>query len=586
MLLPGISILELFRLDEKMGLMMSMALAFGISMAINVAVFESLLAVSSALGFLGPLTSAIPYAILVVSAGLLVVSLGTRRKLDFLKRPDKYESVVLLSMVFLAGFLILYFQKYPIFPETYSQDFLVHAQYVASVVNFGGLAPLSTVFYYGVHINLAYAYLLNGGDILEATRVGVSILIMLSPIVAYAAVNTLFHSARASLIAVLIYVGAGYTWFGGVLDAGLYSNFYGILASLVLVIAFEQLLTSGRRVGAWVVFVLAVIGAYFSHYSTIAIGVPLLAMPILMRFRERALFRRAAMGVAAFATPGVLGALAFPQLAASLLSVSYQLPPGVVVGETYLSAQLTAIPQLQYLVAVINQDISAVLIFALAVVGSAVALRKGVLAWIPLIWLLSLLVVSPSTTIAWRYSYLAAVPLTLLASLGLDRVASLYDQPKSVKVTKLRRKTTMDSGRLLTAGATLAVLLIIVSSSWTSRQLIDSASNTSDSSYTQSFVYNAILWMKDNISGPSNILSVSDSRFTYSSILGGPAVTYTELPDPAHVFNSTFDYVVTTNATTLSTPPGRNPFDIYRGIQGASLVYSNPDVQILKITRK
>ena len=59
-----------------------------------------------------------------------------------------------------------------------------------------------------------------------------ALLVALSPLLFYLIAQKLFSSNAAATIAALIYSLSGTIWFGSVFNAGLYANFFGILASL------------------------------------------------------------------------------------------------------------------------------------------------------------------------------------------------------------------------------------------------------------------------------------------------------------------------------------------------------------------
>ena len=339
-----------------------------------------------------------------------------------------------------------------------------------------------------------------------------------------------------------------------------------------------------RGKGVWFLLGIAVCNAYLSHYSTLVLAAPLILVPIVFYFRDRQLFRRAALGSVCFVVPGVVGLLVFPSYASFVLGVSYALGPGSLVGETYLSGLLSSVPQLQDLVLIVGQDVAAVLLLILGVLGSFYALRKSSFSWIPVIWVITLLAATPTSAIAWRYSFLTLVPLTLLASYAISQVSLRFERDQGVKVSKLRRKTPFRRGRWPSLAVAAVILLPIVVGSWGTTQLADVATQSSQSHVVQQQVYDSLAWMASNVSPGSQVISVSDWTLEYSQLLGGPIVAYGPLMDPAKIQNSTFSYVITTNVTTLASPPSRNSYDIYRSLPGARLVYSNPDVQILNIS--
>lgn len=585
--LPGATILELFHISRERSLIENLALAFGASMGINVAVYECYFVVASYLQPVPAMEAWVPYAILGASALALSFS-SSRSRPAILKRPDRYETICLVSVAFLAGFLFLLFQKYPIFPEFDSADFFIHLQYVSNVLSFTTVTPLSTVLYYGVHFNLAFAYLLNGGDILVVTRVGMAILVLLSPLLVYAATEDLFESKRAALISTLVYVGAGYIWFASVFDAGLYANFYGIIASLSLIVAFKHFLNTDERPGGWLVLLLAVVNAYFSHYSTLALAIPLLALPFLFRIKEKAMLRRVSLGVSTFLVPGIVGVLAFPQFALSVLSVSYSLGPGGITLGTPLSDLLGSVPQVQYIVAIVNQDVAAVLTLSLAVAGSVFALRRNSFASVPVIWALAMIAATPPNGNAWRFGYMTLVPLTLLASLGLDKLISSLDTSgllSSGSPKRRRRAGAALPRRTKSTAVVIALffLLLVVWGSWTATSIRDVTSDVRVYSSAQVDLYNSMVWFAQNTPPQSTLLSVTDWRINCLEPLTGRSGSLLMYANATQALSyakaNGFGYVLVTYLIPENVPAGFDAVSYYNSFStSASLkeVYSNP----------
>ena len=113
-----------------------------------------------------------------------------------------------------------------------------------------------------------------------------ALLVVLSSLLFYSATKRIFSSSRAALICSSIYVLSGTIWFASVFDSGLFANFYGILSALFLIIALLGVINDFRAPAAWIIFLIAVINAYFSHYTLLTILPAILLIPVLQFFHS------------------------------------------------------------------------------------------------------------------------------------------------------------------------------------------------------------------------------------------------------------------------------------------------------------
>ena len=71
-------------------------------------------------------------------------------------------------------------------------------------------------------------------------------LTVLSPLLFYLAAQRLFASVAVSTITAAVYSLSATIWFSSIFNSGLYANFFGILASLFLIVAFLDAASSCR----------------------------------------------------------------------------------------------------------------------------------------------------------------------------------------------------------------------------------------------------------------------------------------------------------------------------------------------------
>src|SRR6266571_9555342 len=169
------------------------------------------------------------YFILGVGLVALFVGLVLHRRLAF---PTKIVRIDLLLGVMILGLgllLVLYFNKYPIFPEYQSPDYQNHVELAQGVLS-GRVASMPRgLLYYGVHYQLASALLLAGGEPLVVVQRTMAILVFFSPLLVYLVSVKLFKSQTVGLLNSFVYSFSATIWFGSVFNAGLYANFFGVL---------------------------------------------------------------------------------------------------------------------------------------------------------------------------------------------------------------------------------------------------------------------------------------------------------------------------------------------------------------------
>jgi hypothetical protein len=589
--LPGIGFCELLGVwRDRDGLAERIAYAFGLGLAVDTLTFvvrTSGLTLSD-IALQGIDTGTVYFAA-VLGAGALVASLVLRRRFSMPVKPRALDFVLLLILLIQGVMALLYFQKYPIFPAYQSADYGVHVSYVQGLINGTTTSIPQGILYYGVHFQLASAFLLVGGEALVTVQRTMGILVVLSPLLFYLATSRTFDSRGAGLVATAIYALSGTLWLDSVFNSGLYANFFGILAALFLLVVFVDLSAKPKSVRLWIVFVGAVVMTYFSHYTVITVLPALLVIPVIQRFWSKgSVFGHLAPPLVAVA-PGGVALLAIPGLFSKLVETA-EAKGAVITGSTPVSDALSGWPFLHYLSLEVFSDIAFVflLVFAAVYVFRGIHLKASII-FIPLVWFLLLLVAAPLDISAWRFSFEALIPLTLMAGFG---VFSLVPKVGQSKTKRRRINTSTGYGRYLTALVVLAILLTpLLAVSWGERSLSDSISSTGPVAQAQQDVYDALYWLKDNTPAGASYLSVSDWRFTYSGLFFGRTTDYAFFSQPAGALtlakHNGDKYVIVTNAVTVALPPepGLFPWNNFQNSGELSLVYSNSDVRVFQIVQ-
>ncbi len=586
LLLPGAAFMELFRLGGDLSLTERLGLAFGLSMALDVLV----LAVRTS-GFSSSLLgidATTLGAMLGVSVLAFAAAFALRRKVSFYVKPSRDDVIVLALVAVQALLVLVHFSKYPIFPQFQSADFSQHVLITADLQ--AGRAAMfpGGLLYYGVHLLMGSLVALSGDLVLLATQYAMGTLTALSPLLVFLAVDSLTQSRRVGLIASALYVATGFVWFGSVFDAGLYANFYGVLSILLLFSLVPAVIKSPRSPGLWLAFVIALGSGYLSHYSFVTIIPALLALPVAVFAVERKLSWPALAIPAVVLIPGVIGAVLRPDLVTLLLQFA-QMNGGPSTGDTFLSQFLAGWPVLRFVVVEIANDIASVATLALAALGVYVAIRSrnpGV--WMVTVWLAALLAVAPITVGAWRFSYMALVPLLIVAALGFDWLGPHGDERATRQRSKMRYRR--DTNRYRT-GLLAVVFLLLVVNSWSWSLLADAANNGAPNSDIQHGLLKAMGWMNSTLPAGSQIVSVTSAYILYYQLLYTKPAGYAPLATPDDVVAASAasgskapTYVVLTTVGTVTVPdPSQSPFTLYPKDSRFHMQYNDSGVAIFKL---
>jgi len=609
--LPGIGLGELLGVWQEKDLISErLALAFGLGLSCDAVV---LFIKTSGVGGLAGIDSGTLYGISLAGLILGLVSVGIRRKFTFPRKPNRTDLELFIIIGLLIALLFIYFQQYPIFPEYQSPDFKNHVE-LAQALIVGSFTSLPQgILYNGIRFQLASAILLVAGEPLVTSRITMALLACFSPLLVFAASKKIFENNNTvGLLAALIYSLSGSIWFPMLLDSGLYANFYGVLSALFLLIVFFAVIQYPKSALTWILFLVAVVNSYVSHYTILTLFPVLLIAPLIQYFLHRRSigikgnnqfksrnviddhqFRNYLLPGLVALLPSIIGLLSFPSLANVILSLGTSSDVSEVMGSTTLSKALSSVPFLQYMALGVYDDLAFVILVLLTIVGSYQIIKsRQILALIPIGWFLVLFATAPSSLIAWRFSLEAIVPFTLLASYGIYVTwITLRNSGKTGFGRRVRSGRASGRSPLLVMSIMILIVGSLILGSYGTSIVGSEISNGSVNYQSQDYVYSAIYWLKGNTPNGSRYLSVSDWRFTYTDLIIGRNTYYEYAVSPSDAMkiamNESASYIIVTNVTTLTLPPVPslfpwNNFPIASN-SNLTLLMSNPDVRIYQI---
>ena len=595
--LPGIGFGELLNLWRGESLVERLALAFALGLSVDAVVL--LIKTSGLFELVGIGVSTI-YFVIALGLVALIISAALKRKITFLVKPAPIDFTLFAIMILQGLMLLVYFQKYPIFPEYFTQDPTVHVGYVLGLISGSTTSIPSGLLYFGVHYQLAAGVLLVGGEPLVVIQRIMAILVTISPLLFFLASKKILGSERAGLIVTILYSFSGMVWFAGVFDSGLYPNFYGILAALFLIVAIINVVKT-KSLLPWVVFAIALVNAYMSHYSFLTLLPSLILLPVFRLIKIRSVadssFRRYLIAAIVTIAPAGIPLILYPNLASRILSLATS-GGGVQAASTFLSNTFSSFPVLSYLAVEMENDVALIVSLILLVffVYRTLVL-KDVLLSIPIVWLLALVIVAPFNISAWRFSYEALVPLTLTSGYALYSILpySMRESRKSSQKTVMGKRIKSRGGQSQLVPLAIFVILLgaILVGSWGQIMLVDALTDTNTVAQTQNDVYQSIYWLKTNTPNGSQYLSVSDWRFTYSNLMIGRLTHYEYIFNVSSAIqiakNTSSGYIIVTNFVTSNVPnvSGFYPWNTFPSASNANLtlIFSNPDVRVYEIAR-
>ena len=439
------------------------------------------------------------------------------------------------------------------------------------------------ILYDGVYFQLAPSVVLVGGSALTTIRFTMAILAVLSPSLVYLAALRLSKNQLLAFMVALVYVISGIVWFQMIFLLGLYSNFFGILASLFLLIAFIDVATGSISRGPMLALVVATIMAYFSHYSIVTLFPAILLLPFVSYLVNRkGGIRKQLVAAGVVALPGLAGVVAYPQIIHILFRANLEAVP--LVGSTALSKLVAGWPFLSYLIYRVQSDVAFVVLAALAcffvwkMVGA-----KAVLPIILIVWFASNAAAAPFDSTAWRYSLEAFVPLTLMAGIGLFALL-----PKS-KAGKGRQNSRSYYWKM---AVVLVLVVAPIATSYSSLAVTDAVSNVGLSRLDQTTVNQTITWLGTHTPANSTYLSVSNILFIYTKGQLDRRTIYQFESTPTEALqvaqqDSAGYIIVGSIASTYLSNSALYPWNTFPTTNGTnpdlSLIYQNPDVRVYQI---
>ena len=585
----GLLLLKLCKVDTE-DLSESLGLSFALGLALTTLLVSALTLGPIAPGIiLAGLAGYESYTMLIPSIALLAI-MGLRGK-RLLPKPARGDIIPLASLAFLGIVLLLHFTKYPIFPKYSSVDFEWHVKLSQELAKGSYTLIPNGILYYGAHAQSALLHQLNGGLPLTDSQLTMAVLTLLSPLLIYATSKGIFMDTYTAQLTSLAYVATGFIWYGSVFNAGLYSNFYGILAGLSLVALLAKMLKEPSKL-LWLLYLMLILNLYVSHYSSLLL---ILSLPIaaVVAILKRSITPKQSPPYIAPLAIGALGATVHPSMVGSLLSFLSPTGYEALTGDTALSMQLSSVPVMRYLAGVITQDLATTLLILLALLALPKLYRNPKpLTTLPAAWLGLTLLSAPLGPTAWRFSYAALTPLLLLASIQLSQYRlpqykpPQYSRPPTrIKGLRSRLGTLQPQARSL---ATLTLILLALTTyGWTHLALADALKDNELHRMGQLELLKAMDWIKENTPPNSRFLIITDWRLErYLEPLTGRHATMLFLAKPDQAITKAYmegyQYIVVTRVVPAEVPrdPKLNPLNTYPKQETLKLAYENQNVLI------
>jgi hypothetical protein len=583
-LIPGVGFGELLGAWKKEdGLAEKLGYVLGIGLSVDTLVLTARASGVTVFGYtLVGLDLNVVYFLVGTGVLALLISVAARRSFALPNRPTRVEGILLLSILIQAGVVLLFYQKFPIYPAYPSQDFRNHAEEAQGLIS-GTITMLpGGVLYYAGISQISLALMTAGGFALTTAEQTMSILTLLSPLIVYLAALRVFSNKTISLLVAVLYSLSGTVWYVSVFDAGLYPNFFGILASLFMIVAYVDAVHKQGRIARWSVFLLAMVMFYMSHFSVIVLLPVIFLVPFYQLAKDRTQFKRYLVPALVLCVPAAAAGVVLPGLYPYVIAL-IESGRGNFLSQSFLGGILSGIPVLGYMAGELNDDIEFLLLMFLLVVY-LLRFRKGSsLLVIPVVWFF-ILVLAPISSNTWRFAFEAVIPLLFMAGFAIHSFTIEERRPG-----RKRLRTNISKG-WRTAIIVGALVLPVIVGSWGTEVVADSTTNGSLVNQSQQGVYNATLWMAQNTKPNATFLSLTDWRFSYlnDSIgrqsffrffsLEQPAVTYARLVGAR--------YIIVTFVVTIPLPSSATiyPWNNFKPSPNFTLAYSNQFVEIFKIS--
>ena len=585
---PGLAVALPTRLLDNKRFIEVLALSFGLSLVVTP------MALMVGYAIFRNVSSAIVYGVLALSVVESAVTLLLKKVRFHRPRISRAELLALVTVPVQGLLFGLQFEQYPIFPSTASVDFQYHLEIVLQIV--GGKFSLARANYPpAVHFLVASLISLEQGSPLALMQYGVAIVGTFAPLLVFVVVSKILGDQRLGLAASFFWVFSGTFWYLTLFTTGLLANFLADVVTLMVVYLIAEGIES-LDIRRALLILAGGTALYLSHYTVIVFVAALwLVLPLVwLRDRKRLFDYFKICGLVAL--PALVIVLARPNIVKEVLNLHNLsgLNAGVA---SYPSGPITDfLSPISPFLTNLYLDVG-IGLFVLALVAIPYALyattkKSGI--WIPVMlgWFLLTWVATPSSAIAWRYSYLAVLPLIVLwpATLGviLPKTLSRTSGGRAV----LRRKKILDRSEATVRLAVFCVLVLILTYSapiGLIAQNLASGSNTTAQNQEQ--VYQAMQWVGSQAKAGTKVLGLEDWRFTYLKAIWGMNVSVlanTDAPSAASYVNQTGDGYVLVSYYLVPGPSslveGTNPY--FNGFENYSefkLVYQNPSVAVYSV---
>lgn len=451
-----------------------------------------------------------------------------------------------------AALVVAYLVRFPVFPEFQSADFLQHVDHASTWPPNGPMLFYGEAATYLSLVRMAIPFL----QPMMAERYAMGLLVVFSPIIVYKLAKEMApEHASFHWFSSLIWVISGAVWFGMVFDSGLYANFFGVLASMVLGWSTLRLLRRETPTFSglfW--FVIALAFAAFSHYSILEMFPAVLGLLLWKGVKDEKVRMKATLAVETLILPLLAAFAVFPDLASLLVATATETAPpdAIVVASTPL-ARVIPVPVLSYMVAELDGPFLVDLV-PLLFAGFALyflTLKRNYRLNFFLGWFSTILVTSPLNSTAWRYSFVALAPLIFISSYGLgDFWFKVYPYSKTRnKFPYLVSGPSVSPLKGAIAACVCLVLLISIPTSWgLGNSGVASSTDSLQFASTDYADLHALQWLKSfipnvtcyrglnaDIPATCEFATLTDWRLTYSSVLNGPNVVLlhpSPLPTP------------------------------------------------------
>ncbi len=558
-------------------------------------------------GLAGINLGSVYFVLLVGLIALIAGLIRNKGKFSIVSKPKMADLALFLIILIQGAILLLYFQKFPIFPQSQSEDFGNHVSYVLGLISGSTTSIPQGLLYFGVHYQLASSYLLVGGEPLVSIQRTMALLMIFSPLLFFIVGKKLFsENTVVGLITASVYTLSGTIWYTGPIDAGLYPNFFGILATLFILFVILSLTKNPKSAALWIIFILALVNGYMSHYTFLTIIPAILVLPVvsvlkIVLFRSENKNRKLVVlgniiPALVMVLPVAIPFLIYPKIGEYALYLATN-GGGIIIGPTFLAGALSFFPFAHFLAIEVHDDVALTVLFLLGLYCLYRAITsKNIFVFVPIIWFLALALAAPINGSAWRFSYEATVPLTLAACYSIYQIGASVMGMRSQKTATitLRMKRGASNSKPLRAVAIVVILVgtitvgaigtQTVAGSLTSTPTVSEPASAND-------VYQAIYWLKANTPNGSQYLSVSDWRFTYTDLMIGRVTHYEYIYNVTSAMvaakDSSSNYILVTYLLTANAPnySGFYPWNTFPSDSNGNLtlIFSNPDVRVFQI---